>query len=75
MSKQISGSNADFAGGGAALGRTRDFMKTPNRFLDCQFKPAPKTDETWGKGESTPADAITAPDGKDKSLKAIVPKT
>lgn len=75
MSKQISSSNPELAKGGGELGRTRDFMKTPNRFLDCQFKPAPKTDETWGKGDSAPADAITAPAGKDKSLKAIVPKS
>jgi hypothetical protein len=58
---------ASYAEGGAVLGRTKDFMKTPDRFRESQFKK--KTEDVFGKGEST-----ANPKGKDKSLKPVKPK-
>ena len=67
MNKNYSGKSASFAKGGEVLGRTKDFMKTPDRFRDSQF--TKKTEDVFGKGESTPN-----PKGKDKSLPAVKPR-
>jgi hypothetical protein len=58
---------ASYAQGGEVLGRTKDFMKTPDRFRDSQF--VKKTEDVWGKGESA-----ANPKAKDKSLKAVKPR-
>lgn len=60
--KGYQGKVESFAAGGAVLGRTKDFMKTPDRFRDSQFKKA--TEDNFGKagGQSD------APAAKGKSL-------
>ena len=59
-----------FAKGGAVLGRTTDFMKTPDRFREIRSaKDANKTEDDWGKGSSA-----ANPVGEDKSLKPVKPK-
>jgi|SRR5208283_833981 len=59
-----------FARGGAVLGRTTDFLKTPDRFAGRQFKAGgARNDEDWEKGSSK-----ANPKGRDKSLKAVVPR-
>jgi len=71
MSKDCS-----YAQGGQVLGRSCDFMKTPDRFrqsgADGRFTPKPETTEdnfgkSGGKNEAPPA--------KGKSLKAIKPRS
>lgn len=59
--------DAEYAKGGAVLGRTVDFMKTPDRFRESQF--TKKTEDVFGKGEST-----ANPKGKDKSLTPVKPR-
>lgn len=58
-----------FAKGGPALGRTKDFLKTPDRFRDSQFKKQPETDDQFGKSGKGDVDK-----GKDKSLPAVKPR-
>lgn len=70
MSKSTGLKDAEYAQGGASLGRTKDFMKTPDRFRDSQFKAVPKNDDDFGKD----AGRTEAPAAKDKSLKAVKPK-
>lgn len=69
MSKGYQGKSESFASGGPALGRTKDFMKTPDRFRDAQFKKQPETADVFGKGISE-----ANPKAKDKSLPAVKPK-
>lgn len=57
-----------FAAGGPVLGRTKDFMKEPDRFRDSQFKK--KTEDDFGKGSGK----NDAPAAKGKSLPAVKPK-
>lgn len=69
--KGYMGKEQCFAQGGEVLGRTKDFMKTPDRFREGRFTPKPEpTEDVWGKGDSA-----ANPAGKDKSLKAIKPRT
>lgn len=67
--KGYHGKAESFAAGGAVLGRTKDFMKTEDKFRSQQYKPAPKTDEVFGKGAPSHGDTgISAPPVKGKSL-------
>jgi len=66
MNKGHLSKTESFAQGGAVLGRTRDFLKTEDRFRGSK-PPTVKTQDVFvkkGKGEQ----------GRDKSEKAIVPK-
>lgn len=71
MNKGYEGRSESFAKGGPALGRTKDFLKEPDRFREGQFKfkgdqhtPQPcATDEDFGKGGKN-----DAPAAKGKSL-------
>jgi hypothetical protein len=60
-----------FAQGGVVLGRTKDFMKTPDTFREEGGK---ATDEVYGKGSKAPRDHVAAPPAKGKTLKAVTPK-
>lgn len=68
MAKGYAGKTESFAAGGAVLGRTKDFMKTPDRFRDSQFKKG--TEDDFGKSGKGDVDK-----GKDKSLKAVKPRS
>jgi hypothetical protein len=62
--------DAKYAQGGASTGRSKDFLKTEDRFAGRQFKAGGgRNDEEWGKGSSK-----ANPEAKDKSLKAIKPR-
>lgn len=70
MSKGNGPMEASYAQGGLVLGRTKDFMKEPDKFREGRFQPKPeKTDETWGKGQSA-----ANPAAKDKSLTPVKPR-
>lgn len=63
-----------FAAGGAVLGRSTDFLKTPDRFRQDgsgRFAtPKPEsTEDVWGKGNSK-----ANPKGRDKSLTPVKPR-
>lgn len=61
-----------FAQGGLVLGRTKDFMKTPDKFREGRFQPKgsdEKTEDVWGKGQSA-----ANPAAKDKSLTPVKPR-
>ena len=82
MNKGHMGKDESFAKGGEVLGRTKDFMKTPDRFRQQDaaghFRPAPviqNTSDDWGKGEKPMKDAVTAPAARQKSRKPILPRT
>ena len=63
--------DAAYAKGGKSSGRSKDFLKTEDRFAGRQFKAGGgRNDEEWGKGSSK-----ANPKGVDKSLKAIKPRT
>lgn len=67
-------SETEYAKGGAKLGRTRDFVKEPDRFRETvqPNPPVVKTDEDWGKDGGTD----DAPKAKDtKVLKTVMPRT
>lgn len=72
MSKGKGPKTASYAKGGPVLGRTTDFMKTPDRFRDSQFKS--KTEDVFGKGEKAVGSHTAAPAAKDKSIKPVKPK-
>lgn len=59
---------AHYASGGAVLGRTTNFMKTPDEFRTDRSN---ATDETWGKGEK--GSDLSKRTG-NKSLPAVKPK-
>lgn len=61
--------NTSYAEGGSVLGRTRDFLKTPNEFSEIDHG-SNKTDENWGKGKG---DSLAKRTG-DKSLKPVKPR-
>lgn len=67
------GKNESFAQGGPVLGRTANFLKTPDTF---RAKDQKGTDENWGKGASGKKGdgGVAAPAAKDKSLPAVKPK-
>lgn len=74
--KGYSGRSETFAKGGDVLGRVKDFMKTPNRFLesgaDGRFQPKPEpTEDNFGKQGGR----NEAPPAHGKSLKAVVPRS
>lgn len=73
VSKSSGLHNASYAQGGAVLGRTRDFLKEPDRFRNDGGKdrdPTPEpTEDVWGKGSSK-----ANPKGRDKSEKPIKPR-
>lgn len=52
-----------FAEGGAVLGRTTDFMKTPDRFREAKGRI-----DNFGKGEKGSSQQTCAPAEKGKSL-------
>lgn len=63
--------NESFAAGGPVLGRTTDFMKTPDRFRgSAQPNPAPQpTQDQFAKGSGK-----SVPKAKDKSEKPVLPR-
>ena len=69
VNKGYSGKVESYAQGGPVLGRTRDFMKEPDRFRKGyqDNPPVVKTDDDYG-------DKSSEPKGKDKSLKAVKPR-
>jgi len=69
MSKSSGLKQASYAKGGAVLGKTSEFLKTPDRFRESQFKK--KTEDVFGKGEGGKS---KAPAAKDKSLTPVKPK-
>lgn len=62
--KGYAGEVQTFAQGGPVLGRTRDFVKTEDRFRGRPNPPVVKTDENWEGGK---------PKGRDKSLTPVKP--
>lgn len=73
VSKSSGLHDASYAQGGSVLGRTRNFLKEPDRFRndggpDRDPTPEP-TEDVWGKGAST-----ANPKGRDKSEKPIRPR-
>lgn len=78
MNKGYQGKTESYAQGGAVLGRTSSFMKTPDTFRgSLQPNPAPvKTDENWGKGASGKKGdgGPAAPAAKSKSEKPVLPR-
>lgn len=65
MSKGHKSMDCAYAEGGAVLGRTTDFMKTPDRFRENKGR-----HDNFGKGAST-----ANPTPKDKSLTAVKPRS
>jgi hypothetical protein len=64
--------DTDYAKGGGQLGRTHDWLKTPDRFAGMQFKPGgARNDEDWEKTGKT--GKLSKPTG-DKGLKAVLPQ-
>jgi hypothetical protein len=64
--------DTDYAKGGSALGRTKDWLKTPDRFAGRQFTVGgARNDEDWKKTGKT--GDLSKPTG-DKSLKVIKPR-
>lgn len=78
VNKGYLGKSESFAAGGPVLGRTTDFMKTPDTFRG-KLQPNPpnqSSDENWGKGAKGPKGdgGPAAPSGKDKSEKPVLPR-
>jgi hypothetical protein len=70
MNKGYQGKTESFAKGGAVLGRTVDFLKTPDRFREIRTaKQANETQDNFGKGSSK-----ANPKGADKSEKPVKPR-
>jgi hypothetical protein len=63
--KGYAGRQVSYASGGAVLGRTRDFLKSPDRFRENQGNTS-----NFGKGEGK-----SNPKAEDKSLPAVKPQT
>ncbi len=70
--KGFMGKNESFAAGGPVLGRTRDFMKEPDRFRGGAAPTPEPTEDTFGKGSSGGRNA--APAAKGKSERPIRPR-
>lgn len=70
-SKGEGAKDAAYAKGGPVLGKTSEFLKTPDRFIGAPVKPLQdnKTHDDWGKGSSK-----ANPKPQDKSEKAIKPR-
>lgn len=71
-SKGEGAKDAAYAKGGPVLGKDSEFLKTPDRFTGEKNGPLKDsaTDEDWEKGSSK-----ANPTPKDKSLKAVKPRT
>lgn len=66
--------DANYAKGGAVLGRTANFMKTPDSF-SAKSHGSGKTAENFGKGMPATGDGGgKAPPAKDKSLSPVKPR-
>lgn len=61
-----------FASGGPVLGRTRDFLKEPDRFRGKPNAKVEPTEDNFGKGAKGGSNA--APPVKGKVEKAILPR-
>jgi hypothetical protein len=73
--KSSGAKDACYAEGGAVLGRTRDFMKTPDSF-SAKSHGSGKTSEVFGKGSASTGDGGgKAPAAKDKSCPPIKPRS
>lgn len=72
MSKGTGPKEASYAQGGEVLGRTKSFLKTPDRFRESQFKKAEETEDDFGKGSGK---ASCAPAAKGKSLSPVKPRS
>ena len=73
VSKSSGLHDASYAKGGSVLGRTTDFLKTSDRFTGHKNTVQGgevTTDDKFEKGASK-----ANPEGKDKSLKAIKPRS
>jgi hypothetical protein len=71
MNKGYQGKSESFAQGGAVLGRTTDFMKTPDRFREMRSaKEANKTQDDFAKGSGK-----SVPKAGDKVLKTVKPRS
>ena len=67
--------NASYAEGGAVLGRTRDFLKTPDEFREADGDNGADEDDKYGKeGDGKGSGFIKPPKAAGKSLKAIKPR-
>lgn len=66
--KSSGAKEASYANGGPVLGKESDFMKTPDRFRDSQFKRSTEDDFSKGSGRDYAAPV------KGKSLPAIKPQ-
>lgn len=66
MSKGTGPKDASYAEGGAVLGRSTDFMKTPDRFRDNKGRT-----DNFGKGDGKDG----APAAKGKSLSPVAPRS
>lgn len=72
---------ASYAAGGPVLGRTREFLKEPVVFR-AKNDEAPKGDgsvdddklQTYGKPGGDEASGNKNPEGKDKSMKTVMPR-
>lgn len=66
--------NVEYAKGGGQLGRTRDFLKEPDRFREDGQS---RTDENFGKsgtGDGAGEGANPAPAPHTKVLKTVMPR-
>lgn len=70
--KGYMGKTEAFASGGAVLGRTRDFLKTPDRFTGTKNGPLKdsSTDDNFGKSGGK----NDAPPAKGKCLPPVKPQ-
>lgn len=72
VSKSSGLHNAAYASGGPVLGKTSEFLKTPDEFTGRKNGPLAEnaTDEDWGKGSGK-----SNPKPKDKSEKPVKPRS
>lgn len=62
-----------YAAGGPVLGRTRDFLKEPDRFTGRAPPPNVKNQDDWGKGDKN-SNGNDAPAAVGKQLKTVKPR-
>lgn len=78
MSKGYEGKSAEFAKGGGTLGRTKDFMKTEDRFRGKPWPDTVKTDDSFAKdgaGSKTSGTFDNTGPGHGKSLTPVKPQS
>lgn len=68
MGKVRSGGTACYAQGGAVIGKTSEFMKTPDEFREGSDDAGPD-DQTYGKGGQGQAAGNPNPKTKNKGVK------